>query len=105
MKRYSIAEFSRFCSELHPETYTYSDENQEGRYTTIRMSARFNNIKISQQPNCMYFFGESSSLILYRVKSIYVHDEDPAIGTVFTVICDNGSQDDSGGNRYTIIAE
>ena len=105
MRAYSIAEFDSFCSRLHPHTYTYSDENQDDAMKeSALMTAQFDDLTVSLHPCCFFFRGKACSLRLSRVKKIYVHTSDPAIGTIFTVICEGGS-DGKQETSYTMIAE
>ena len=105
MEKYSITEFNQFCSKLHPTTYTYSDENQKRTQESRHMSVRFDKMTVTLKPNSICFRGNGNMMSFSRVKQVYVHDEDPVIGTVFTVVCDGKSQGNPEGDMYTMIAE
>ena len=59
---------------------------------------------VSLQPNVIVFHGEKESLSLIRVKKVYVYANDPAIGTVFSVVCGSKEQENQE-EIYTFIAE
>jgi len=88
MQNLSIREFKEYCDRLQPHSFIFDSENQSWNKveSTMQIKQRFDEIKISFNPNTIYLSSASGTVSFERVKRIMAC-EASLLGCVFNVIC------------------
>lgn len=97
-------EFSDYCMDKNYTKYLFDSCNQKnmGFDTPCNIRQIYTDMKISFNPNEIYFSYGRNYLCLNRVKYITV-DENSVLGTVFTIHCKSYGND-AEIKEYTIVA-
>lgn len=106
MRNLSLREFKNICDTLSLNKFIFSSENQCWNKVehTLRAKLTFTIMLIAFNPNAICFKNPTNDCIcLDRVKSIQMSEGISMLGTIFTVICGDSSNN-YNDMAYTIIA-
>lgn len=98
-------EFENYCGRKSYTKYLFDSCNQgnAGFNSPANVRHIYTDMKVSFNPNEIYFSDGKNYLCLNRVKHITV-GENNVLGTVFTIHC-KGYGNNSEVRKYTIVAQ
>ena len=104
MKKLSLIEFQRLCSQFGPSLYIFNSENQPDCKINIKVEQKYTDIIVKLDPGRICLKSESGYIMFYRVKSVVFHDDMDFDWRVFDFVC--GSQYDYNlDETYTILVD
>lgn len=102
MKVLSVSEFDECCRKQVSPIYIFSNKNQHSECIPATHTVlRFTSVVTSLQPNRVCFMNQESKICFEGVKEIKMHDNDPAIGKIFEIVCACGATE----NSYTMLLD
>lgn len=91
-----MSEFANYCDRKRPSYYIYATENQQpSSMAYVRITLKFDRVKIMLKPNVICFANEHDKLCLFDVQDVQVFDEKPCVGTVFRIRFKGGGRPES----------